>query len=173
MRSYLLLGGFGWTSNYETFRFISDSQQDNNHKSKSGLYERKKNNNKKTPIKSNSSSWLRKQQCSCSRTRGSGPKHGSFSWQAQQGLGRFWADRRACSSLSRPPGESDWINSSLRTSCSLRGHQGNMEWKGKMERLYLALIGLVPVCTLDCSINTAHICYTTEMIHSARLIPPF
>lgn len=69
--------------------------------------------------------------------------------------GGFGADRRACSSLRRPPGEADWINSSLRTSCSLRGHQGNMGWKGKMERLYLALIGLLPVCILDCSINTA------------------
>lgn len=29
-------------------------------------------------------------------------------------------------------GEADWINSSLRLSCSLRGHQGNMEgkWRG-------------------------------------------
>lgn len=69
--------------------------------------------------------------------------------------GGFGADRRARSSLRRPPGEADWINSSLRTSCSLRGHQGNMGWKGKMERLYVALIGLLPVCNLDCSINTA------------------
>ncbi len=69
--------------------------------------------------------------------------------------GGFGADRRACSSLPRPPGEADWINSSLRTSCSLRGHQGKVGWKEKMERLYLALIGLLPVCTLDCSINTA------------------
>lgn len=58
-----------------------------------------------------------------------------------------------------PPREADWINSSLRTSCSLRGHQGNMGWKGKIERLYLALIGLLPVCILDCPI-----CDTTEMI---------
>lgn len=45
--------------------------------------------------------------------------------------GGFWADRRACSSLQRPRGEAGWINSSLRTSCSLRGHQGNMGWKGE------------------------------------------
>lgn len=43
--------------------------------------------------------------------------------------GGFGADRRACSSLSGPPGEADWINSSLRGSCSLRGHKGNVGWR--------------------------------------------
>lgn len=32
-------------------------------------------------------------------------------------------------------GEADWINSSLRLSCSLRGHQGNMEGKENGEAL--------------------------------------
>lgn len=70
--------------------------------------------------------------------------------------GGFGADRSACSSLRRPPGEVDWINSSLRGFCSLRGHKGNVGWRGKTEGLYFALIGLLPVCILDCcSINTA------------------
>lgn len=70
--------------------------------------------------------------------------------------GGFGADRRACSSLSRPPGEADWINSSLSGSCSLRGHKGNVGWKEKMGALYPALTGPLPVCIPDCcSINTA------------------
>lgn len=73
--------------------------------------------------------------------------------RAWGGLG---ADGRACSSLSRPPGDANWINSSFRGSCSLRGHRGNVGWGRKMEGLHLALIGLLPVCILDCcSINTA------------------
>lgn len=77
--------------------------------------------------------------------------------------GGFWADRRAGSSLRRPPGEAGWINSSLRTSCSLRGHQGNVGRREKMERLYSALKGLLLVCTLDFPMNKY---CTAEMIHS-------
>lgn len=79
--------------------------------------------------------------------------------------GGFGADRRACSSLRRPPGEVDWINSSLKGFCSLRGHKGNVgterENGGALSGshrtaacLYTRLL-LHKYCT---------ICCTTEMI---------
>lgn len=63
------------------------------------------------------------------------PKHDSFSRQARRGLGRFWGQTgdlaAVCPGLG---GETDWINSSLRASRSLRGHRGNVGWRRKVER---------------------------------------
>lgn len=64
-------------------------------------------------------------------------------------------------------GEADWINSSLRLLLSKRSPR---KYGRKMERLYPTLTGLLNVCILDCSMNTAHICSATEMIRSILLI---
>lgn len=110
----------------------------------------------KNILKSNSTGHLITQHQSEAGPEGQALNTAVFLDKHSRAWGGFGADRSASSSLPRPPGEANWINSSLRGSCSLRGHKGNVGWRGKMEGLYLTLIGPLPVCILDCcSINTA------------------
>lgn len=109
-----------------TFTFWRGNIKSSNHKSKSGPYE------KYLKIKF----FLQEKQRGWGRTlRGEALNTAVFPDKLSGAWGGFGADRRSCSSLPRPPGGADWINSSLRASRSLRGHRGNAGWGGKMEGL--------------------------------------
>lgn len=109
-----------------TITFWQGNIKSSNHKSKSGPYE------KYLKIKF----FLREKQRGWGRTlRGEALNTAVFPDKLSGARGGFGADRRSCSSLPRPPGGADWINSSLRAWRSLRGHRGNAGWGGKMEGL--------------------------------------
>lgn len=127
-----------------------------NHKSKSGPHE------KYLKIKF----FLREKQRGWGRTlRGEALNTAVFPDKLSGAWGGFGADRRSWSSLPRPPGGADWINSSLRASRSLRGHRGNAGWGGKMEG---ALTGSHRTAACLYTLLRLHkyctICCTTEMI---------
>lgn len=127
-----------------------------NHNSKSGPHE------KYLKIKF----FLREKQRGWGRTlRGEALNTAVFPDKLNGAWGGFGADRRSWSSLPRPPGGADWINSSLRASRSLRGHRGNAGWGGKMEG---ALTGSHRTAACLYTPLRLHkyctICCTTEMI---------
>lgn len=118
----------------------------------------------KNILKSNS--FLQEKQRGWGKTlRGEALNTAVFPDKLSGAWGGFGADRRSWSSLPRPPGGAAWINSSLRASCSLRGHRGNVGWGEKMEG---AAIGSHRTAACLYTLLRLHkyctICCTTEMI---------